>query len=112
MAETTQLAGRTHSPHGATSPAQEDKIFIEVLRSLLGKTVTIVNPESYEYAPVGHQLRASFYRAKPVALGRDYLVVRTERELRGGVAEPVKQVIPLERIKRLSLMKSELVLHL
>jgi len=92
-------------------PIVEDRSFVDVLRSLIGKVVTVVNPESYEDAPIGHQIRAGFYRAKPVGLGRDYLIVVTEYKHKTD-KEPVKQYIPIANIKRVSLMKSELLIHI
>ncbi len=91
------------------SPIIEERMFLDVLKSLVGKTVTMVNPESYEDAPAGHQIRAGFYRAKLIGLGRDYLIVVAEyaRAGREGRKEPVKQFIPIERIKRISLMKTD-----
>ena len=63
------------------------------MNSLIGQIVTIVNPESYEDAPVGHQIRAGFYRAKPIGLGDDYLVLATELVHKGVEVgkEPVRQ---------------------
>ena len=94
------------------APKIEDRDFTELLKSLVGKTVTMVNPESFEPAPVGHQLRAGFYRAKITGMGRDYLIVATEMSKKGGETEPVRQYIPLKRIQRVSLMKSERLIHL
>ncbi len=99
----------------ATKPITEDKSFHDVLRALVGKIVTTVNPESYEHAPVGFQIRSGFYRAKVVGVGRDYLILMTEfptnpRDKETG--EPVKQFIPLGNIKRISVMKGEVLLHL
>jgi hypothetical protein len=80
----------------------------------MGKTVTVVNPESYEDAPIGHTLKAGFYRAKVSGAGKDYITVVTEYKKagKGGGAEPVKQFIPLTRVKRVSVMKQELVIHI
>ena len=96
------------------APAIEDKDFSEVLRSLMGKTITVVNPESYEDAPVGHQIRAGFYRAKPTGMGHDYLIVVAEFVHSGREAgkEPVKQYIPFRSIKRVSVLKAEILLHI
>ncbi|MHC4933395.1 MAG: hypothetical protein ACYTGV_14525 [Planctomycetota bacterium] len=98
----------------AAKPVMENQSFVDVLMSMMGKVVTVVNPESYESAPVGHQLREGFYPAKVVGVGRDYLVVVTEYVKKGKDArkEPVKQYIPVEKIKRLSLMKNERLIHL
>jgi hypothetical protein len=101
------------SPRPA-EPVIEEREFLDVLKSLVGMTVTMVNPESYEDAPAGHQIRAGFYRAKLVGLGRDYIIVMAEftRSGREGRKEPVKQYIPIERIKRVSLLKTDWLLHI
>ena len=88
--------------------------FLDVVRSLTGKVVTMVNPESYEHAPLGHQIRAGFYRAKLTGMGSDYIICVTQYVKTGKDArkEPVKQFIPMVRINRISVMKSEILLHL
>ena len=98
----------------AAKPVVENKSFSEVLRALVGKVVTIVNAESYENAPMGHQLRAGFYKAKVAGLGNDYLILITEfsQKSSGEGKEPVKQFVPLTQVKRISLMKSEMLLHI
>lgn len=98
----------------AAAPEIEDRTFLDVLKSLLGKTVTIVNPESYEDAPAGHQIRVGFYLAKLTGLGKDYLIMVAAYTRAGkeGRKEPVKQFIPINRIKRISLMKSEWLIHI
>ncbi len=100
------------APKAASKPTMENTSFQEVLRALVGKTVTIVNSESYESAPMGHQLRTGFYRAKVAGLGQDFMILLTEFADRGKDAEPVKQYIPLSGIKRISMMKSERLLHI
>jgi hypothetical protein len=96
----------------AAAPTMEDRQFLDILRALVGKAITVVNPESYEAAPVGYKITTGFYRGKLTAIGRDYLVMRTEFERKKGAPEPVKQYIPIDQIKRISLLKSECVLHL
>jgi len=110
MAEETKP--ETAAPAAATGPTMEDRQFLDILRAIVGKAITVVNPESYESAPVGYKLTTGFYRGKLTALGRDYLVMMTEFERKKGSPEPVKQYIPIQQIKRISLMKSERVLHL
>ena len=111
MTEATETTG-TIKP----AAAMEDRTFQELLKSLIGQIVTIVNPESYEDAPVGHQIRAGFYRAKPVGLGKDYLVVATEliHPAKPGdqQKEPVRQYIPIDQIKRVSILKTERLIHI
>jgi len=106
----------TEKKGDAKTPAYiiEDRMFLDVLKSLVGKTVTMVNPESCEDAPAGHQIRVGFYRSKLIGLGRDYLIMVAEYTRAGkeGRKEPVKQFIPIERIKRISQMKSDWLVHI
>ena len=108
MTETKQETTSTKAPN------IEDRDFHDLLKSLMGEIVTVVNPESYEDAPVGHQIRAGFYRAKPIGLGTDYLILATEFVHSGRATgkEPVRQYIPLGRIKRISVLKTEKLIHL
>lgn len=94
------------------APKTEDRDFVTLAKSLVGKTVTMVNPESFEPAPIGHTLRAGFYRAKITGVGRDYLIVATEMARKGKDPEPVRQYIPISRIHRISLMKTDCLIHL
>ena len=109
MTEATDTQG-TLKPAATT----EDRSFYDLLKSLMGQIVTIVNPESYEDAPVGHHIRAGFYRAKPIGLGNDYLILATEFVHAGRESgkEPVRQYIPLSAIKRISVLKSEKLIHI
>jgi hypothetical protein len=88
--------------------------FPDILRALVGSVVTVANSESYEDAPVGHRLGAGFYKAKVMELKGDHLILGTQfRHSSGhGNDEPVKQFVPLSRIKRVSVMKSEKILHI
>ena len=98
----------------ATKSATEGRAYADILKSLVGGAVTVVNPESYEGAPVGYALRTGFYKAKATGLGSDHIVIVTEFTPAGRKvpAEPVKQYIPFDRIKRISVTKSERILHL
>ena len=95
-------------------PNVENKSYVDIIRGLVGNLVTVVNPESYEGAPVGYALRTGFYKAKVTAAGEDYLVLVTEFTPSGRKVEkePVKQYVPLRRVKRVSMTKSERILHL
>ena len=94
--------------------AAEPKDFRTILKALLGKKITIVNPESYEAAPVGFRIKEGFYEGKMTGLGTDFLQLATvwESAKKGGGSEPVKQFIPIARIKRISLKKDAVVIHL
>ena len=111
--EMDQPLNRKESPK-SPAPIVEDRTFLDVLESLMGRTVTMINPESYEDGSVGQQIRAGFYRAKLIGRGIDYLIVVAEyfRAGKEGRKEPVKQFIPIGRIKRISMMKGEWLLHI
>ena len=96
------------------APTTENRSFVDLLKSLIGKPITLVIPESYEDAPVGHQIRAGFNRAKPMSVGNDYLVCVTEYVHSGKESgkEPVKQYIPINQIKRISILKNDRLVHL
>ena len=98
----------------ASATAQMPASFDAVIRSLVGKVVTFVNPESYEDAPVGYRLTTGFYKAKVIAVGDDYLSVATELVHKRGEKEkePVRQFIPLSHIKRISVLKGERLIHI
>ncbi len=95
-------------------PAMENRKFGDILKSLTGQVVTIVNPESYEQVPLGFEVRTGFYRAKVTAVGIDFVALATDFVRKGKNAgkEPVKQFLPLSRIKRISVMKSERLIHI
>lgn len=89
--------------------------FRDLLEEQLGKIFMIANPESHEETGFGHKIEAGWYKAKLLGLGADYLIVLTEFTHGSGkkaAKEPVKQYIPLHRIKRVSLMRTERLLHL
>ena len=98
----------------AAAPAVEQKKYTDILRSLIGKTVTVVNPESYEDAPVGHTLKVGFSSAKITGGGTDHFVMMTEyrKAGKGARSEPVKQFLSFDKIKRVSVVKQEIILHL
>ncbi len=108
----------TESPQGieAAEPKKTPQLnqYAEVIRSLVGKVVTMVNPESLEDAPMGYQLTTGFYRAKILSVQDDFATIATELLHKGKetVREPVKQFIPLTRIKRVTIAKSDVLLHL
>ncbi len=101
-------------PDSEKSAASQIHKFTDVLAALVGKVVTVANAESYEDAPVGHRLGAGFYRAKVTSLKEDFLVLATHFHHTSPHEddEPVSQYLPISRIKRVSVMKSEKILHI
>ena len=110
MENAPELEKEAVEPQSTPDP----RTFHDVLRGFLGKLVTIVNPESYEDAPLGHNIRKGWYPARAVGLGEDYWVRVTEYKHGGNVSagEPVRQYIPVQKIKRVSMMRNELLIHL
>jgi len=112
--------------NGAAAPAQQTngkangkaaapkRTMADVYTGLVGKAVTVATTDHLEDAPVGRRLHPGSYRAKVIGLGADHLVLATEYVHGGRSAgtEPMKQFVPLANIKRVSAMKSELILHL
>lgn len=105
------------SEQQATEPAAaattENRDYRGVLESLVGKKVTVVNPESFEALPhQGHELRKGFYPGKISGFGKDYMIFQTVLAATKKDRQPVQQFIPLARIKRISLMRTGALLHL
>lgn len=84
----------------------------DVLKSMVGRLVTMVNPQSLEGAPVGYRLTTGFYKAKIRAVEPEMLTVATEFTPHRAEKEPVKQFIPINSVKRISVMKQEIMIHL
>ena len=86
-----------------------------IARSLEGRIVTVVNPESYRMTPTGsYKLDVQFYKGKVKAVCQDFMVLLCEFVLdsKGQNKEPVQQYIPFQRIKRVSIMPKEVLIHL
>jgi hypothetical protein len=94
----TQVAEKT----AEQKPTPTVRSFREVLTAVVGKTVTVVNPESFEESALGQRLTTGIYKAKVLAVGEDFLKLQTTFRRRGakeaGEEEPVVQFIPVERV--------------
>ncbi len=118
MSQTTPLPSgepTPESPKKPFTPTIEDKDFVDVLKDHLGKVFTIANSESFEKTGIGHQISASSYPARLLGVGRDYVIVLIEWKHGTGkktVTEPLKQYIPVSKIKRVGIMKSGRQLHI
>ena len=118
MSETTPLPSGEPKPEAQKkpfSPTIVDTGFLDVLKEYLGKLFTIANAESFEKTGLGYQIGPSSYPAKLIGVGRDYVIVMIEWKLGAGkkaTSEPLKQYIPLSRIKRIGIMKSGRQLHI
>jgi len=86
-----------------------------IAKSLEGRIVTVINPESYRMTPTGsYKLDVQFYKGKVKAVCVDFMVLFCEFVLdsKGQKKEPVQQYIPFNRIKRVSMMPKEVLIHL
>ena len=63
---------------------------------------------------MGYQLKEGFYPGKIAGWGEDYIILHTmlAAKKKEGGQQPVQQYIPIARIKRLSLLKMGLFLHI
>ncbi len=97
----------------AAPAATDGRDYRGVLESLVGKKVTVVNPESFEALPhEGHELRKGYYPGKISGFGQDFMVFNTVLAATKKDRQPVQQYIPIARIKRISMMRSGALLHL
>src|SRR5262245_33592756 len=104
--ETSELT-ETSAAHKAAST------FRGILSGLVGKNIQVINPESYEEAGLqGSRLTTSFYTAKVLGLGVDFLKMQTVLKKSKAGDEPVTQYVPLARIKRISILKTGVLVHL
>lgn len=101
--------------HKVFEPTIVNGTFRDLLEQHLGEVFLIANPESFEETGIGHKITAGWYKAKLMGLGADYLIVLTEFAHgtgRTAKRELIKQYIPLARIKRVSLMHTERLIHI
>ena len=97
----------------AAAQAEPLETYADVIESFRGKVATVSNPESFEDTPMGYTITSGFYRAKILHVGTDYVTMAVEFIRRkGNVKESVKSFIPLTRIKRVTVTKQELLIHL
>ena len=112
MSEPTADTGTRPIESEPTKPVIEDRDYKSILKALIGKKVTVVNPESYEAATVGFQLKEGYYAGKIGGLGQDYMIFHTVYQASKKDRQPVQQYIPVSRVKRISLMRSSTLIHL
>ena len=102
------------NPAESASAQVEHRTFREILKAMVGHVVTVVNPESYEAAPLGYQIKAACYKAKVTGITDDYLILLGEFTPagKGAKKEPVKSFVPLAMVKRVSIMKTDRLIHI
>ena len=85
--------------------------FVGLLGDWVGSEVTVVNPESYKSTSLGKGLTFQTYIAKLDSIGDDYLKL-TFVARKGESETQVEQLVPLDRIKRVSRWGEEKLIHL
>ena len=106
----------TFSTPGPSSRTQEGP-FVKLLASLVGRTVTVIDPESFEEAPIGHQIRPASHRMKLTEMLADHIVLVGEfvhhrpGGPRDGKKGHVTHYVPITKIERVSLLDGELLIH-
>lgn len=81
----------------------------DVLKSLVGQVVTIINPQSYIPTLTGFKIDVQTYKGKIVSYEEKTLRVLTEylSDPHKKVKEKAFQFIPLEHIKRVTISQSD-----
>ena len=85
--------------------------FNEILTGWVGSDVTIVNPESYKSTALMESLGFQAYTAKIAEVGEDNIKLSFGAQKKGKQVE-VEQWIPIDSIKRISVMGGDKYIHL
>jgi len=82
-----------------------------LLQAWVGTEITVVNPESYKSTQLGKGLTFQTYGAKLAEIGDDFLKL-TFAAKKNESSTTVEQIIPLDRVKRISSWGDEKLIHL
>ena len=85
--------------------------FVAMLGEWVGSDVTVVNPESYKSTALGKGLTFQTYTAKLDQVGDDWIKL-TFSARKGETETNVEQLVPINRIKRVSVWGDERIVHL
>ena len=85
--------------------------FMSHLKSWEGEEVTVVNPESYKSTALGEGLTFQTFGAKLAEIGDDYIRVAFQAKKLEEVLN-VEQIIPIDKVKRVSLWGQEKLIHI
>lgn len=84
---------------------------IGLLQAWVGSEITVVNPESYKSTQLGKGLTFQTYNAKLEQIGDDFLKL-TFTAKKQETTTNVEQIIPIDRVKRMSSWGDEKIIHL
>lgn len=85
--------------------------FVALLQSWKGSEVTVINPESYTSTALREGLGFESYKATLAEVSAGHVMLSYTAQRKGKGAD-VQQWIPVEMIKRITLMGDEKYLHL
>ncbi len=85
--------------------------FQSLLEEWVGSNVTVVNPESYKLTALGKGLTFQTYVAKLDRMGSDYIRLSFS-SVKQESQTAVEQIVPVDKIKRLSIWGDEKLIHL
>jgi hypothetical protein len=88
-----------------------DGNFQATLESWRGSKVTVINPESYTSSALREGLGFESYEATIAEVDSDQVKLNYTAQRKGQVVN-VQQWIPIERIKRITLMGEDKLIHL
>ena len=94
--------------------AVEAEKYREILEKIVGKTLTVINPECYKAHRLGYRIEADFYKGKILEVKEDHVILsfRFAKDPKKEEMVPVTQYVPIERIKRVSILPDEILFHL
>jgi hypothetical protein len=97
--------------HRAKKGVEMANSFRGLLEVWVGQEVTVVNPESYKSTQLGKGLTFQTYPAKVDELGEDYVKLAYS-SVKGESQTAVEQIIPIGKIKRISMWGEERIVHI
>jgi hypothetical protein len=85
--------------------------FLALLQSWKGSPVTVINPESYTSTALREGLGFESYAATLSEVSSGHITLTYSAQRKGKGAE-VQQWIPIEKIKRITIMDTDKFIHL
>ncbi|MBU0755873.1 MAG: hypothetical protein KJ645_12085 [Planctomycetes bacterium] len=87
----------------------DTRSFHEVLKTLIGQVITVINPSSYIRTLTGFRIDAETYQAKVISSenGTLRILIETISNPQKNSKEKAYQYIPIEQIKHVQVSKSE-----
>lgn len=86
----------------------------DILKTLIGQVVTVINPQSYIPTITGYTIDSEVYQAKLVSMENGTVKILTEilSNPHKKVREKALQFIPVDQVKRVTISKSDRLISL